>query len=101
MGQKEAAIAESNHISRAVDSYNLGKDTRIYRLKELILGLKKSAQKERYLAQKKENRTILLYSIPSLLMNYSISIITYILVCMYAAGGIVSIGSVPKYIGSF
>lgn len=99
--KKEAAIAESNHISRAVDSYNLGKDTRIYRLKELILGLKKSAQKERYLAQKKENRTILLYSLPSILMNYSISIITYMLVCMYAAGGIVSIGSVPKYIGAF
>ena len=84
--KKEAAIAESNHISRAIDSYNLGKDTRIYRLKELILGLKKSAQKERYLAQKKENRTILLYSLPSILMNYSISIITYMLVCMYAAG---------------
>lgn len=91
--------SEGERINGAFESYQLGKDVRIYGFSDLILGIKRSILERRINAQTEENNVTMRTSAVSSLLGCGIRAATYVYISIYALRGIIGVGSVLKYVG--
>lgn len=92
-------MIDENRIDEAIDSYNMGKDVRLYRQDKLIMKMKNFAfglhkKSYRMMASKRY-----IYNIPLIITGSLLHAIIYIFVCVYAIVGFFGIGSIIKYVG--
>jgi ATP-binding cassette subfamily B protein len=92
-------MIDTNRIEGAIDSYNMGKDVRIYRQDKTIMWIKEVyiESLNKHLGSKYHNKQFALGILKSLL-EHLLQILTYIFVCFYAIRGLFEIGSIIKYV---
>lgn len=93
------AVSEGERINGAFESYQLGKDVRIYGFSDLILGIKRSILERRINAQTTESKVNFQTSVVNSFLGCGIRAATYVYISIYALRGIIGVGSVLKYVG--
>jgi len=92
-------MIDVNRVEGAIDSYNMGKDIRIYRQDKIIMWIKEvyleSVSKN---AGKKYHNLEFILGILKSFLEHLLQISTYLFVCFYAIRGLFEIGSVIKYV---
>lgn len=92
-------MIEENRIDDAIDSYNMGKDVRLYRQDKIIMKLKEYSLNIHKKAFKKIAFVEFKNSVPINAFSCIINILSYLMICIYSLKGIFGIGSVIKYVG--
>ncbi len=92
-------MIDENRIDGAVDSYNMGKDVRIYNQSKIIMHIKKKSLKMHEEAFKSQAILKFKYRIPMSIIKTLLNILVYSFIAIYALMGVFSIGSVLKYAG--
>ena len=92
-------MIDTNRVDDAIDSYNMGKDVRIYRQDKIIMWIKEVFLEnlDKNVGIKYQNAQFAYGILRSFLENL-LQILTYLFVCVYALQGLFEIGSVIKYV---
>lgn len=92
------AMIDENRIDNAIDSYNMGKDIRLYQQDKLIMKIEKyifDFHKKTYSAMARQGFVL---SIPLTITEIIMQTTIYILVCVYTLMGVFGVGSIIKYV---
>ena len=92
-------MIDENRIDEAMDSYNKGKDVRLYRQDKLIMKIKNYAfdlHKKAFRTMESKRYKI---NMPLTFTGILLEAIIYVFVCVYALLGTFGIGSIVKYVG--
>ncbi|MEA4833145.1 MAG: ABC transporter ATP-binding protein, partial [Oscillospiraceae bacterium] len=92
-------MIDENRIDDALDSYNMGKDVRLYRQDKLVMKIKNISFDLHKKAFRKLFSEKFKSEIPIQVLSYLLQATTYIFVCIYAIKEVFGIGSIIKYIG--
>lgn len=91
-------MIEENRIDDAVDSYNMGKDIRLYRQDYLILQIKEYALNLHKKSFSKFHYQHFWAEMPLLLLNTLLQAAVYLFICSYTLRGFLRAGDIVKYI---
>lgn len=92
-------MIDENRIDNAIDSYNMGKDVRLYRQDKLIMKIKYHTANIHKKSFKNYQSFKYKLTVPYTVLEKFLHIVIYIFVTVYAVVGVFGIGSIIKYIG--
>lgn len=96
--QASQFMMDENRISDAVDSYNMGKDVRLYRQDKLIVKINmKMLSMHRAVFREVETMRYKT-SIPSIMISTLLEAMLHTFVCLYALFGVFGVGNILKYV---
>lgn len=91
-------LINDNRLEHDYNTYNMGKDVRIYDLSEFYKRIDDKLLKARFNMFKKTFTHSFLFRIPEEILNSIQNILLYALVCLYAVVGAFGVGSIIKYV---
>lgn len=86
-------------IDDGLNSYNMGKDIRLYKLDKIILKIKKDYTKMAVKANKEREMFSFRTDIPQSIIDKVLQICAYIFVCILAVRKVIGIGEIIMYVG--
>ena len=92
-------MIDANRIDDAIDTYNMGKDVRLYRQDQIVFKVMDDGYRLTRDGFEKLARARCKANIPLTLLSSVMNIGVYSFICSYAVAGVLPIGGIVKYVG--